>query len=66
MMTNTPWLVHYPSDVPKQLQPAQVPHLPALIREAVITFGRRIAFTQIMPNSMNGSLGYEQLDPLSD
>ncbi len=65
-MTNTPWLVHYPSDVPKQLPPAQFPHLPALIRAAATTYGKKIAFTQVMPNGMNGSLSYEQLDQLSD
>ncbi len=66
MMTNTPWLVHYPSDVPKQLPPAQFAHLPELIRAAATTYGKKIAFTQVMPNGMNGSLSYAQLDQLSD
>lgn len=54
--TNTPWLVHYPSDVPKQLPPISFSNLPELLRTAVQTYDKKVAFTQVMPNGMNGSL----------
>ena len=65
-MTNTPWLVHYPSDVPKQLPPISFSNLPELLRTAVQTYDKKVAFTQVMPNGMNGSLTYRQVDELSD
>lgn len=65
-MTNTPWLVHYPSDVPKQLPPHSFSNLPELLRSAVQTYDKKVAFTQVMPNGMNGSLTYRQVDELSD
>lgn len=65
-MTNTPWLVHYPSDVPKQMPPISFSNLPELLRTAVETYDKKVAFTQVMPNGMNGSLTYRQVDELSD
>ena len=65
-MTNSPWLVHYPSDVPKQLPAISFSNLPELLRSAVETYDKKVAFTQVMPNGMNGSLTYRQVDELSD
>jgi long-chain acyl-CoA synthetase len=65
-MTNTPWLAHYPSDVPKQLPPVTFANLPELLKDAVTEYEKTIAFTQVMPNGMNGSLTFGQVDRLSD
>ncbi len=65
-MTNTPWLAHYPSDVPKQLPPVSFANLPELLNAAAAQYGKKTAFTQVMPNGMNGSLTYAEVDQLSD
>jgi long-chain acyl-CoA synthetase len=65
-MTQQPWLSNYPSKVNPQLAKIEVAHLPALIRAASSTYANEIAFTQCMPNGMNGSLTYKQVDDLSD
>ena len=65
-MTQQPWLTKYPSEVNPQLRAINYPHLPALLREASEQYAEAIAFTQCMPNGMNGSLTYKQIDELSD
>ena len=65
-MTERPWLAHYPSDVEHELVPPPFETLPQLIAAAVSEYGTTIAFTQCMPNGMNGSLTYEKVDTLSD
>lgn len=65
-MTNTPWVDHYPSFVPHQLAALPAEHLPGLIRTAAAEYADSVAFTQCMPNGMNGSLTYRQIDELSD
>ena len=56
----------YPSFVDPELAPLPAPHLPGLIRTACSTYANDIAFTQCMPNGMNGKLTYQQVDELSD
>lgn len=65
-MTQPAWLAHYPSEVPHELPPTSFEILPDLIRAAVETYGKKVAFTQVLPNGMNGSLSYEQVDKYSD
>jgi len=65
-MTDRPWLARYPSDVPHDLGAVDYAHLPALLIDAVRQYADTIAFTQCMPNGMNGSLTYQQVDDLSD
>ncbi len=65
-MTNSPWLAHYPSDVPRELPNVEFSNLPELLRSAVAKYHKTTAFTQCMPNGMNGSLTYRQVDDLSD
>ena len=65
-MNKNPWLAHYPSDVPQELPPAPFANLPELFRYASEQYRKKIAFTQVMPNGMNGSLTYDQVDQLSD
>lgn len=65
-MTERPWLAHYPSDVAHELGELPFPHLPGLVATASATYGKKIAFTQCMPNGMNASLSYARIDALSD
>jgi long-chain acyl-CoA synthetase len=65
-MTQPAWLAHYPSEVPHELEANSFQHLPDLIRAAAATYGKKTAFTQVMPNGMNGSLSFAQVDALSD
>ena len=55
-MSNYPWLAHYPSDVPKELPPVAFANLPELLRSTAVKYEKTTAFTQVMPNGMNGSL----------
>jgi len=61
-----PWLSKYPSDVAPELGDSPVETLPALIRDAATRYADTTAFTQVMPNGMNGSLSYKKIDELSD
>ncbi len=65
-MTERPWLAHYPSDVEHELQKPSVENLPGLISAASAEWGKKTAFTQVMPNGMNASLSYQQVESLSD
>jgi len=65
-MTSRPWLAHYPTDVAPELAPSSLAHIPDLVRSASATYSGTIAFTQCMPNGMNGSLTYDRVDSLSD
>ncbi len=65
VMKDRPWLASYPSEVPHEVGGAPET-LPALIRAAAAKYSKTTAFTQVMPNGMNGSLTYAQVDKLSD
>ena len=65
-MTQPAWLAHYPSEVPHQLEANSLQHLPDLIRSAAKSYGKKTAFTQVMPNGMNGSLSFAEVDSYSD
>lgn len=61
-MTERPWLAHYPTEVPKTIEDHGFAHLPQLLASAAGTYAKQTAFTQVMPNGMNGSLRYEKID----
>ena len=65
-MSKFPWLNHYPSDVPHELEAHSYRHLPDLLGVSSEKYAKTTAFTQCMPNGMNGSLSYEQVDRFSD
>lgn len=65
-MTQRPWLPHYADDVAPDLAEVPFSHLPDLVRASGAEYASTIAFTQCMPNGMNGSLTYAQVDALSD
>lgn len=65
-MTEFPWTASYPDGVRTDLGPVAERHLPDLLRQSAGAYGDQIAFTQVMPNGMNGSLRYREVDRLSD
>lgn len=65
-MNSAPWLAQYPSDVAKELQEITFRNLGELVSEASNKYSKQTAFTQVMPNGMNGSLTYKQVAELSD
>jgi long-chain acyl-CoA synthetase len=60
------WLKHYPPGTPPEI--GEIPHrnLPELLRQSAGRYADAIAFTQCMPNGMNGSLRYGMLEGLAD
>lgn len=65
-MTKRLWIDHYPSDVAATLEELPLAHVPAMIDAAEQTYGPTRAFTQCMPNGMNGSLTYNKVKEHSD
>lgn len=65
-MTASPWLAHYPADVAKELPDIPFQNLGELVDAAAKKYAKQIAFTQVMPNGMNGSLTFAQIAVLSD
>jgi long-chain acyl-CoA synthetase len=65
-MTTRPWISRYADDVEPDLGEVPFAHLPALIRHSALEYANTIAFTQCMPNGMNGSLTYSDIDAKSD
>ncbi len=65
-MTQRPWISRYADDVEPDLAQTHLVHLPAMIRAAATTYSDTTAFTQCMPNGMNGSLTFGEVDALSD
>jgi long-chain acyl-CoA synthetase len=65
-MSEYPWLRHYPPGTPAEVGDLVFDNLPAMLRAAAERYGDRIAFTQCMPNGMNGSLRFRDIDRLSD
>jgi len=64
-MTQRPWIAHYPDGVDAVLAEPPFANLPALLAAASTEYADTIAFTQCMPNGMNGSLTYSKVDELS-
>lgn len=65
-MTERPWLAHYPKEVPQTVDNAGFENLPQLLAKAAGTYAKQTAFTQVMPNGMNGSMTFAQVDQHSD
>jgi long-chain acyl-CoA synthetase len=61
-----PWTRFYPEQTAKDLPPLEWPHLPAFIREAVVTYRERPAFTLFLPNGTQFTISYGDVDGLSD
>lgn len=65
-MTDTPWIANYPPDVASNLAEIEFANLAELISKASKTYSKQVAFTQVMPNGMNGSLSYQEVEQLSN
>jgi long-chain acyl-CoA synthetase len=65
-MTDRPWLDHYPPDTPREIADSAFRNMPEMLRAAAARHDDAIAFTQCMPNGMNGSLRFGEVDRLSD
>ncbi len=65
-MSEPRWLQHYPPDTPREIGEIGYRNLPALLAESTARYAGAIAFTQCMPNGMNGSLRYDVVDRLAD
>jgi long-chain acyl-CoA synthetase len=61
-----PWLETYGETIPADLPPRVHQSLAHLVHETCRRHGRQKAFTCVVPNGMNGTLGFERLDALSD
>ncbi|MEM9341465.1 MAG: AMP-binding protein [Pseudomonadota bacterium] len=66
MVQQKPWTVHYGPDVRAEIDAPTYRNLPDLIRGVAETYDRAKAFTCCLPNGMNGSLTFAQVDALSD
>lgn len=65
-MTDRPWLAHYPTGVSPELGEIPYRNLPELLHRATAAHADAIAFTQCMPNGMNGSLRYREVAAHAD
>jgi long-chain acyl-CoA synthetase len=61
-----PWLESYDRSTPRDLPPSRHASLAALVHAACVENADRKAFTCVMPNGMNGSQTYAQIEEKSD
>jgi long-chain acyl-CoA synthetase len=61
-----PWRAQYGTHIPAELPPPAHASLAAMAHAAALRYGRAEAFTAVMPNGMNGTLSYTELDAKSD
>ena len=60
------WRSHYGAGTPAELPRSPHANLAAMANAASQAFAANTAFTAVVPNGMNGSLSYAQVDDLSD
>lgn len=65
-MSEAIWLANYPEEVEKQLPEISFRSVPEMLSASAKKYSNQKAFTQVMPNGMNGSLTYQKIDELSD
>jgi long-chain acyl-CoA synthetase len=65
-MRTHPWSSHYPPGTRSKIGALGFRHLPDMIRATAARYGEALAFTQCMPNGMNGRSSFEEVDRLSD
>lgn len=63
---NAPWLKHYAQGTRAHSIPLSYRCIPELIHRTASRFRHLPAFTTCMPNGMNGSLSFEEVDEMSD
>lgn len=61
-----PWVIHYGDSIAKTLPPSRHAQLAGMLAETSARYAKQIAFTTCMPNGMNASLTFEQVERHSD
>lgn len=61
-----PWTAFYEPNVRAQLEAPSYRNLADLVSSVAATYGTAKAFTCCLPNGMNGSLSFKQVDEMSD
>lgn len=64
--TAKPWTAFYGDNVRADIGGGSYRNLPDLIRSVADTYGKAKAFTAVLPNGMNGTLTFKQVDEMSD
>lgn len=64
--TERPWTAFYGPDTRPEIEAASYRTIGDLIRSVAETFGPAPAFTTCLPNGMNGTLTFDQVDEMSD
>lgn len=65
-MSDRPWIAHYAPGSRPDIGPIPYKNLPDMVRQQSARYAATPAFTQVMPNGMQGMLTYEQTDRFSD
>jgi long-chain acyl-CoA synthetase len=65
-MSQHAWIQHYPPGTEPEIGDITYRSMPELLRRSGERYTDTIAFTQVMPNGMNGSLHYGEVERLSD
>jgi long-chain acyl-CoA synthetase len=65
-MSQHAWVQHYPPGTEPEIGDIPYRTMPELLRRSGERYADTIAFTQVMPNGMNGSLHYGEVERLSD
>jgi long-chain acyl-CoA synthetase len=60
------WVKNYVSGTNEEIADFPAQNLPEMFRATAKDFAKKTAFTQCMPNGLNGSLRYDQVDAYSD
>ncbi|MEL6689102.1 MAG: AMP-binding protein [Pseudomonadota bacterium] len=64
--TAKPWTAFYGDNVRADIGGGSYRNLPDLVRSVADTYGKAKAFTAVLPNGMNGTLTFKQVDEMSD
>ena len=64
--SDRPWVAYYGTDMRREIDSASYRTLGDLVRSVSDTYGKAPAFTACMPNGMNGTLSFAQVDEMSD
>ena len=66
MDTKRAWWSGYPAGVGQEAQPFPFENLGQLVKQAAVRYGERKAETLVLPNGMQASLSFKEIDHLSD
>ncbi|MEM8569861.1 MAG: AMP-binding protein [Pseudomonadota bacterium] len=64
--TDRPWTAYYEPETRPEIEAASHRTVGDMVRSIASTYGRAPAFTACMPNGMNGTLSFQQVNEMSD